>query len=274
MRYTFSTKPVAEFYGIQFYSITNSDGELCAYSEKIFEVPKEVTFHSGGKTIIFEKAVLVKGVMRGGVMRGGVMRGGVMRGGEMRGGVMHGGEMWGGEMHGGVMRGGEMHGGVMRGGVMHGGEMWGGEMHGGEMHGGVMRGGVMHGGEMWGGEMRGGVMRGGEMWGGVMRGGEMWGGEMRGGVMRGGVIKVSMLQIQGTRHFCYASFTKDGKEVWVGIGCHFKPISEWIKVYKSIGESENYSVAEIEEYSGYIEMFAKRYAPELLKKKRVKKAAK
>ena len=195
MRYTFSKETVAEFYGRKFYSITNTEGELCAYSERVFEIPKEVTLHPGGKTIIFEKAVL------------------------------HGGEM-------------------------HGGEMWGGEMWGG-----VMRGGVMWGGEMWGGVMRGGVMRGG-----VMRGGEM-----HGGVMRGGVIKVSMLQIQGTRHFCYASFTEDEKEIWLGVGCHFKPISEWIETYKRIGVSEGYTADEIEEYSGYIEVFAKRYAPELLK---------
>ena len=97
----------------KFYSITNSDGELCAYSEEVFKVPKEVMLHPGGKTIIFRKAVLVKG----------------------------------------------------------------------------------------------------EIWGGVIRGGE---------------IEVSMLQIQGTRHFCYASFAEDGKEVWIGIGCHFKPISEWL----------------------------------------------
>jgi len=85
MRYTFSKEPVAEFYGRQFYSITNSDGEICAYSEKVFDVPKEVTLHPGGKTIIFEKAILRGGVMRGGEMRGGVMRGGGMRGGGIRG---------------------------------------------------------------------------------------------------------------------------------------------------------------------------------------------
>jgi len=109
MRYTFSKEPVAEFYGRQFYSITNSDGEICAYSEKVFDVPKEVTLHPGGKTIIFEKAIL-----RGGVMRGGEMWGGVMRGGEMRGGEMRGGEMRGGVMRGGEMRGCEMRGGGMR----------------------------------------------------------------------------------------------------------------------------------------------------------------
>ena len=59
MKYTFSENTVAEFYGRQFYSITNELGELCAYSERIFEIEKEVVLHPG-KTLIFEKAVLKK----------------------------------------------------------------------------------------------------------------------------------------------------------------------------------------------------------------------
>jgi hypothetical protein len=192
MRYTFSSETTAEFYGRKFYSITDSDGNLVAYSEKMFDVPDAVTFHGDDRTLIFEKAVLVKGEMHGGVMRGGVMRGGVMRGGVM----------------------------------------WGGEMHGGVMHGGVMRGGEMHG-----------------------------------GVMRGGVVEVSMLQIQGTMHFCYASPTEDGKEIWLGIGCEFHPIDWWIENYKSTGEAEGYTEDEIAEYLAHINLFAQRYRPELLKTK-------
>jgi hypothetical protein len=265
MRYTFSSETIAEFYGRKFYSITDSDGNLVAYSEKMFDVPDAVTFHGDDRTLIFEKAVLVKGEMHGGVMRGGVMRGG-----EMHGGVMWGGEMHGGVMRGGEMRGGVMHGGVMWGGVMHGGVMRGGEMHGGVMRGGVMWGGVMRGGVMHGGVMRGGVMHGGEMHGGVMRGGVMHGGEMHGGVMRGGVVEVSMLQIQGTMHFCYASPTEDGKEIWLGIGCEFHPIDWWIENYKSTGEAEGYTEDEIAEYLAHINLFAQRYRPELLKTKQMR----
>ena len=198
MRYTFSSETTAEFYGRKFYSITDSDGNLVAYSEKMFDVPDAVTFHGDDRTLIFEKAILVKGVMWGGEMRGGVM--------------------WGGEMHGGVMRGGEMWGGVM----------WGSVMHGGVMHGGVMRGGVM------------------------------W----------GGVVEVSMLQIQGTRHFCYASPTEDGKEIWLGIGCEFHPIDWWMENYEATGRHEDYTEDEIAEYLAYINLFAQRYRPELLKTKR------
>lgn len=158
MKYTFSENTVAEFYGRQFYSITNELGELCAYSERIFEIEKEVVLHPG-KTLIFEEAVLIKGEMRGGVM-------------------------------------------------------WGG----------VMRGGVMHGGEMW-----------------------------------GGVIEVSMLQIQGTRHFCYASPTKTGESIWLGIGCEFHPIEWWIENFESVGKSEGYTTEQIAEYKLYIDLFALRY---------------
>jgi hypothetical protein len=208
MKYTFSENTVAEFYGRQFHSITNELGELCAYSERVFEIKKEVVLHPG-KTLIFEKAIIIKGVMHGGVMRGGVM--------------------WGGEMHGGEMHGGEMHGGVMCGGEMHGGVM-----HGGEMHGGVM-------------------------WGGVMRGGVMCGGEMHGGVMHGGEIKVSMLQIQGTRHFCYASPTVTGESIWLGIGCEFHSIEWWLENFESVGKSKGYTTEQIAEYKLYIDLFALRY---------------
>lgn len=99
-------------------------------------------------------------------------------------------------------------------------------------------------------------------------------GEMRGGVMRGGEIEVSMLQIQGARHFCYASFTEDGKEIWLGIGCEFHPIQWWIENYETVGEKEDYAIEEVAEYSDYIQLFTKRYAPELLKKKPAKKLVK
>ena len=155
LRYTFSKETVAEFYGRQFYSITDADNKVVAYSETVFDVPKDISLLGESKTLIFEKSLLVKGEIRGG-----------------------------------------------------------------------------------------------EIWGGVI-----W----------GGVIEVSLLQIQGTRHFCYASPTKDGKEIHLGIGCEFHSIKEWLNSFGSIGNANDYSESEIEEYGEYIKLFAKRYAPELLK---------
>jgi len=72
-----------------------------------------------------------------------------------------------------------------------------------------------------------------------------------------------MLQIQGTRHFCYASFTEGGGEIWLGIGCHFHPAEWWVENYMDIGKKERYSEDEIVEYAAYINLFCKRYRPEL-----------
>lgn len=87
----------------------------------------------------------------------------------------------------------------------------------------------------------------------------MHGGEMRGGVMHGGEIEVSMLQIQGTRHFCYASPTENGESIWLGIGCMFHPIEWWIEKFESVGKSKGYPTEQIAEYKLYIDLFALRY---------------
>ena len=157
MKYIFSETQTASFYGLEFYSIKNELGELCAYSQRIFEIPSEVILHKGN-TLIFEKAVLIKGEIRGG-----------------------------------------------------------------------------------------------EIWGGVIRGGEI----------RGGVIEVSMLQIQGTRHFCYAAPTEDG-DIILGIGCQEHKIDWWVDHYNEIGDEYNYTPGQVDEYWAYIQLFAKRYKPELL----------
>ena len=171
--YQFSENPVAEFYGRQFFSISDEAGNVVAYSEKVFEIPKEVRLLGEGQTLIFEKAVI-------------------------------------------------------RGGVIWGGEIWGGEI--------------------WGGEILGGVIRGGEIRGGVIRG----------GVIRGGVYEYTLLQIQGSRHYCYATPTDSGG-IELGIGCHIYQISEWQEKYQQIGENESYSGEEIAEYAEYIALFAARY---------------
>ena len=73
-----------------------------------------------------------------------------------------------------------------------------------------------------------------------------------------------MLQIQGTRHFCYARYSERGDKIELGIGCIVKPLNEWIECYENIGVKESYSKEEISEYGMYIRLFAQRYEPELL----------
>ena len=110
-------------------------------------------------------------------------------------------------------------------------------------------GGVIRGGEIWGGVIRGGVIRGGEIRGGVIRGGVIW----------GGVYKKTLMQIQGSRHFCYATPTDAGK-IELGIGCCIYPISEWKEKYIAIGKMDGYTDLEIEEYGHYIALYEKMYS--------------
>ena len=153
-RYKFSETTVAQFYGWDFFSIINQSEEIVAYSEKVFEIPDDVTLIGDRIAIIFKNAII-----RGGEIRGGVIRGGVIRGGEIR----------------------------------------------------------------------------------------------------GGVIGTTPLQIQGTRHFCYATPNPHTGEIELGIGCHIHQIEKWREEYTEIGKTQGYSPEEIAEYGEYIQLFAKRY---------------
>ena len=68
---------------------------------------------------------------------------------------------------------------------------------------------------------------------------------------------LSPLYIQGSRHsLTLASFTE------IAIGCHLHTISFWKDNYEKIGQTEGYTVQQVEEYLGYIllcEQYAARY---------------
>ena len=90
------------------------------------------------------------------------------------------------------------------------------------------------------------------------RGGYFLGGYFRGGNFHGGDYEVSMLQIQGSKHFCYAYFEDDGS-ICLGIGCERHSIEWWIESYSEIGNNENYTAEQVDEYKLYIDLFAARY---------------
>ena len=102
------------------------------------------------------------------------------------------------------------------------------------------------------------VIRGGDFYGGDFRGGNFYGGDFRGGNFHGGDYEVSMLQIQGSKHFCYAYFEDDGS-ICLGIGCERHSIEWWIESYSEIGNNENYTAEQVDEYKLYIDLFAARY---------------
>ena len=62
----------------------------------------------------------------------------------------------------------------------------------------------------------------------------------------------SPLFIVGSRHSL--TNTKHG---YIQIGCHCKTIDWWLENYKDIGQKEDYTASEIEEYGLYIQLFKK-----------------
>ena len=134
------------------------------------------------------------------------------------------------------------------GGYFHGGDFRGGDFHGGYFHGGDFRGGDFYGGDFYGGNFHGGYFHGGNF----------YGGNFHGGNFRGGDYEVLMLQIQGSKHFCYAYFSEEDNSVCLGIGCERHTIEWWLENYASIGQEENYTDEQVDEYKLYIDLFAAR----------------
>ncbi len=144
---------------------------------------------------------------------------------------------------------------IFKGAKISGGDFWGGNFWRGNFWGGNFWSGDFRGGNFWSGDFRGGNFSGGDY-----RGGNYRGGNFRGGVIRGGVYEVTLLQIQGSRHFCYLEKTDEGG-LLLGIGCRKYTIDEWKKQYSQIGADENYSLDEIAEYKEYILMYDRLYQP-------------
>ena len=131
--------------------------------------------------------------------------------------------------------------------------------YGGYFHGGYFHGGDFYGGNFHGGDFRGGDFYGGNFHGGYFHGGNFYGGNFHGGNFRGGDYEVLMLQIQGSKHFCYAYFSEEDNSVCLGIGCERHTIEWWLENYASIGQEENYTDEQVDEYKLYIDLFAARY---------------
>ena len=134
----------------------------------------------------------------------------------------------------------------------------------------IFKGAKIAGGNFSGGNFRGGDFSGGNFWGGNFWGGDFRGGNFSGGDFWGGNYAVTLLQIQGSRHFCYLEKTDEGR-LLLCIGCHKYTIDEWKEQYSQIGANENYSLDEIAEYKEYILMYDRLYQPKKKTSKKVEK---
>ena len=239
MKYTFSEEIKTRRYGTDMYAIIEGE-RIAAYSEVKFEIPDEVRFFGQDQPYIF----------KGAKISGGNFCGGNFWGGNFRGGNFWSGNFWGGNFSGGNFSGGDYRGGNFWSGNFSGGDFWGGNF--------------------WGGNFSGGNFSGGNFSGGNFSGGNFRGGDYRGGDYRGGDYAVTLLQIQGSRHFCYLEKTDEGR-LLLCIGCHKYTIDEWKEQYSQIGANENYSLDEIAEYKEYILMYDRLYQPKKKTSKKVEK---
>ena len=65
---------------------------------------------------------------------------------------------------------------------------------------------------------------------------------------------LKILQVGGSVHFIVALSTPDGLEL--RIGCHHKPLVEWLKHYRAIGKVNGYTPAQITEYGAHLKYVA------------------
>ena len=65
---------------------------------------------------------------------------------------------------------------------------------------------------------------------------------------------LKILQVGGSVHFIVALSTPDGLEL--RIGCHHKPLAEWLKHYRAIGKVNGYTPAQITEYGAHLKYVA------------------
>jgi len=75
----------------------------------------------------------------------------------------------------------------------------------------------------------------------------------------GGVIKGKLISIAGPKHdmnICTPGVLR--------IGCIKEPLEWWLENYKEIGEEEQYTPQEIEEYKAYIDIFYKYHRDDIL----------
>ena len=99
----------------------------------------------------------------------------------------------------------------------------------------IIEGGTIRGGTIWGGDIMGGDIRGGTIWGGTI-----WGGEW----------KNPPLFLSGSKFtLCNA------KPGYLQIGCKCETYAWWKKNGLALAKENNFTEAEIKEYTAYLKMF-------------------
>ena len=86
-------------------------------------------------------------------------------------------------------------------------------------------------------------------------GANLGGADLSGANLSGAYLgDLKILQVGGSVHFIVALSTPDGLEL--RIGCHHKPLAEWLKHYRAIGKVNGYTPAQITEYGAHLKYVA------------------
>ena len=86
-------------------------------------------------------------------------------------------------------------------------------------------------------------------------GANLGGADLSGANLSGAYLgDLKILQVGGSVHFIVALSTPDGVEL--RIGCHHKPLAEWLKHYRAIGKVNGYTPAQITEYGAHLKYVA------------------
>ncbi len=101
-------------------------------------------------------------------------------------------------------------------------------------------------------DLRGADLRWAGLRGADLRGADLYGADLRGADLRWADLhaKQYICQIHASRHAIVA-IDDD-----VRIGCHRKPLAEWLETFEAVGRENKYTEAEIAEYGGWLRQIA------------------
>ena len=115
------------------------------------------------------------------------------------------------------------------------------------LFGADLRGADLSGADLSGANLFGADLRGADLSEADLRGADLFGADLRWANLS---CKQYICQIHASRHAIIA-IDDD-----VRIGCHRKPLAEWLETFEAVGRENGYTEAEIAEYGGWLRQIA------------------
>ena len=126
-------------------------------------------------------------------------------------------------------------------------------LRGADLEGANLRGANLKGANLRGANLKGANLRDANLRDANLKGANLRDVYLRGALVHGTNLITFQLDFQFNKHF---AFYHEGN---LQIGCEYKPITEWIKVYEQVGKENNYTSYEIEVYGRFINTVYSKY---------------